>query len=195
MIRKLSQTSKNLIILFLFVFSTVAMSFEANKIENDSEKFSFMLDLGSAEGDAEADRFGISARYNFPDDFIDGSEWSGRLYLELSASYWDGENGSTGHSSLFDFGVTPVFRLTRFSQIVNSFVEVGLGAHLHTEDGIDDENFDIPFAFGSHIGLGLNFGSRKKMEVMYRFQHLSNASLGDDNPGINFHLLQLGVNF
>jgi hypothetical protein len=31
--------------------------------------------------------------------------------------------------------------------------------------------------------------------LLYRFQHLSNASLGDDNPGINFHVLHLGYRF
>jgi hypothetical protein len=30
---------------------------------------------------------------------------------------------------------------------------------------------------------------------MYRYQHQSNAGLGDDNPGINFHLMSLGYHF
>ena len=43
---------------------------------------------------------------------------------------------------------------------VQPFAEFQIGAHLHTEDSIGDENFDIPFAFGSHIGLGFKFGPR-----------------------------------
>jgi lipid A 3-O-deacylase len=75
------------------------------------------------------------------------------------------------------------------------FAEIGVGAHGHTEDGISDEDFDIPFAFGSHIGLGARFGAQGRYEVIYRFQHLSNAGLGDENPGINFHAVQLGYHF
>ena len=51
------------------------------------------------------------------------------------------------------------------------------------------------FAFGSHFGLGIVLGSEKNIELLYRFQHLSNASLGDENPGINFHGLQLVTHF
>jgi len=29
----------------------------------------------------------------------------------------------------------------------------------------------------------------------YRYQHLSNLSIGDSNPGINFHLVRLGYHF
>ena len=78
---------------------------------------------------------------------------------------------------------------------ISPFFEFGLGAHVHTDDSIGNKNFDIPFAFGSHVGGGLRFGSQAQYELIYRFQHLSNAGLGDDNPGINFHVLSLGYRF
>jgi Lipid A 3-O-deacylase (PagL) len=70
-----------------------------------------------------------------------------------------------------------------------------VGLHGYSDTKIDGRNFDIPFAFGSHFGAGLRFGPGAHFEVMYRYQHQSNAGLGDDNPGINFHLVSLGYHF
>jgi hypothetical protein len=33
------------------------------------------------------------------------------------------------------------------------------------------------------------------LDLGYRYQHLSNAGLGDSNPGINFHLVRLAYHF
>ena len=184
----------------VFVFMTGfslsgAYAFESHKIANSSQKYTFSLEGGTADGDAEAERFGGSFRVNFDRTLIEGRNWLGRAYLEASLSYWDGEAGRTNNDSLVDFGLTPVLRVQKKGEGFQPFAEFGIGAHLHTEDSIGDENFDIPFAFGSHLGLGFRFGPRSKYEFLYRFQHLSNASLGDDNPGINFHVLSLGVHF
>ena len=56
-------------------------------------------------------------------------------------------------------------------------------------------SYDIPFAFGSHVGLGARLGDNGAYELMYRYQHQSNAGLGERNPGINFHVLSLGMHF
>ena len=172
-----------------------SFAFESLKISDPVKKYSFLLEGGTAEGDAEADRFGGFLRYNFDKPLVQTQEWEGVTYLEFSISYWDGENGRTNTDSLVDFGLTPVFRFQKKVSGFIPFAEIGLGAHLHTEDGIGDENFDIPFAFGSHFGLGFRFGPESNYELVYRFQHLSNASLGDDNPGINFHGVLLGFHF
>ena len=170
-------------------------AFESHKISDPVKKYSVFLEGGTAEGDAEADRLGGSLRFNFGKPLVQTENWEGVTYLEFSISYWDGENGRTSTDSLVDFGLTPVFRFQKKVSRFVPFAEIGLGAHFHTEDGIGDENFDIPFAFGSHFGLGFRFGPDSKYELTYRFQHLSNASLGDDNPGINFHAVLLGFHF
>ena len=194
MISKLKDISILFGFLAVFLLSET-YAFESHKISDSSGKYTFLIEGGTADGDAEADRFGGSIRRNFDRTLIEGRNWLGKAYLEASLSYWDGEAGRTNNDSLVDFGVTPVLRMQKKGEGLQPFAEFGIGAHLHTEDGIGDENFDIPFAFGSHIGLGFRFGPRSKYELMYRFQHLSNASLGDDNPGINFHTLSVGLHF
>ena len=156
-----------------------------------------LLEGGMTESDKDAERYGGAVRWNLGGSWWRTGDWSVASYLELSVTYWDGEPGRTGEDDLVDFGLTPVLRWQRDPSQVGlaPFLELGLGVHGHTEDGIGNKDFDIPFAFGSHFGAGARFGAGGRYELVYRFQHLSNAGLGDDNPGINFHVLQLGYHF
>ena len=123
-------------------------------------------------------------------------DWFLGAYLELGITYWDGREGTTGQDDLVDFGLTPVLRWQHDTTGgLAPFAEFGLGVHGYTEDGISDEDFDIPFAFGTHLGVGARFGANGRYELVYRYQHQSNAGLGDENPGINFHVVQLGYHF
>ena len=154
------------------------------------------LELGTAAGDEDVDRYGIAYKRDWASQWFTGGNWYLGGYWELGAAYWDGKKGRSGNDSLGDFHVTPVLRLQRKPDAAFiPFLEFGLGPHLHTDDSIGDKDFDIPFAFGSHVGGGFRFGESGRYELLYRFQHLSNASLGDDNPGINFHALHLGYRF
>ena len=55
-----------------------------------------------------------------------------------------------------------------------------------------DDDFGGAIQFTSHAGATLNFGAAT---VGYRFQHCSNAGIYDDNPGLDLHLLGVGVRF
>lgn len=157
---------------------------------------SVLLEFGTSDGDADVDRYGAAARFDLGGNWIATGDWHLGTYVEASVAYWDGRNGTTGNDSLVDFGLTPVLRWQRDpAKGIAPFVEFGVGAHLATEDGISDEDFDIPFAFGTLVGLGARFGEQGRYELIYRYQHLSNAGLGDENPGINFHVVQLGYHF
>lgn len=154
------------------------------------------LELGTATSDDDVDRFGIAYKRDWNAQWFTAGDWYLGGHWELGASYWDGKSGRTGTDGLGDFHITPVLQFQRKpgSGFV-PFLEFGLGAHVHTDTEIGDKDFDIPFAFGSHVGAGLRFGAGEQYELVYRYQHLSNASLGDDNPGINFHVLQLGYRY
>lgn len=156
-----------------------------------------LLEGGFSEGDADVERYGGALRWDLGATWWRTGDWSLASYIELSVAYWDGERGRSGEDDLVDFGLTPVLRWQRDpgASGLAPFAELGVGAHGHTETGIGDEDFDIPFAFGTHLGVGARFGAGGRYEFAYRFQHLSNAGLGDDNPGINFHVLQLGYHF
>lgn len=49
--------------------------------------------------------------------------------------------------------------------------------------------------FPSHIGAGAFFSPGTRWWLGYRYSHTSNAEFRSPNPGINFHLLELGHAF
>ena len=154
------------------------------------------LELGVDDDDDDVTRFALSFSYELPYRWFDSGDWYLGTYFEADAHYWDGEEGTTGTDSLASIGLVGVLRFQRNPAAgIAPFVEFGTGPHLQTESEISNKDFDIAFAFGSHVGGGVRFGANGRYELMYRYQHLSNAGIGDDNPGINFHLVRLGYWF
>lgn len=151
---------------------------------------------GTTEDRVDADRYGFNLRWDLGHPWFTVGDWRMVSYLELGVNYWDSNKGRTGQDNLVDFGLTPVFRYEMDPKRgFAPFIEAAVGVHLHTEDELSDKDFDIPFAFGSHMGAGARFGANGEYELMYRYQHQSNAGLGDSNPGINFHIVSLGMHF
>jgi lipid A 3-O-deacylase len=143
------------------------------------------------------ERGGIALQWPWASRWNVFESWFLGGYTEASFSYWDGEKRRGGSASLGDFGLTPVLRLERQEPIIGTlpYVEFGVGIHGLTNTRVGDKNLDIPFTFGEYLGGGLRFGDQGRFELGYRFQHLSNAGLGDPNPGINFHIFRLGYYF
>jgi lipid A 3-O-deacylase len=55
------------------------------------------------------------------------------------------------------------------------------------------EDFGESFQFTSAVGINLNF--LQHMTIGYRFQHMSNAGISDENPGLNTHMIEMGYRF
>ena len=155
------------------------------------------FEYGTTDDDrASADRYGATVAWNLGGEWLKLGQFSLTTYIEAGLNVWDGDKGTTGNGTNVDGHVTPVLRLQRdLASNLPVFIEAGAGFHGYSDTKIDGRDFDIPFAFGSHFGAGLRFGPGAHFEVMYRYQHQSNAGLGDDNPGINFHLVSLGYHF
>lgn len=150
------------------------------------------LEVGS--GDESAFRAGAAVQWDWENRWFTDREWFLGGYWELSASYWKSDRGCCGNDELFEIGATPVFRLQtdRPSHQMTPFFEAGVGGHLLSKTHLGKKDFATNFQFGSHIGAGIRFGSKSQFELLYRFQHLSNASIKQPNDGINFHLLRFG---
>jgi hypothetical protein len=56
-----------------------------------------------------------------------------------------------------------------------------------------DTDFGEPFQFTSQIGLSWRPGAH--LELSYRFQHMSNAGINDNNSGLNLHMFGIGYRF
>ena len=143
----------------------------------------------------EGDLIRFGAQWEFEKQWFVGGKWNLGALLEVDVGFWHPELGDDG---LYEIGVTPVFRLVPnrpSSGRLMPFFEAAVGAHLLSNVRFSDLNLSTSFQFGSHIGAGVFFGPDRRFSLVYRFQHLSNASVKQPNPGIEFHLLQLGYRF
>jgi lipid A 3-O-deacylase len=113
--------------------------------------------------DGEADALDVRLEYRPGYEF-----WGGfRSFVGVEAN----NDGSIwgGGGLLYDWKVTD-----------NIYVNPSFGAGLYT-DGDSDKDLDYPIEFRSQIEAGVLLGGGSRIGVA--FGHLSNASLGDDNPG------------
>lgn len=122
-------------------------------------------------------------------------DWQLTNFWELSIGRWKGKafptiNGQAGHNTqeLTDIGFTPVFRFAK-TDALGLYYEIAVGAHYLSE--IYDTNtrkFSTKFQFGDHIGIGYvwKLQDNSAIDAAIHFQHLSNGSIKQPNPGVNF---------
>jgi len=149
------------------------------------------LELGS--GDAtNMGRVGV--QWDWKKRWFQMGGWHLGGYFDLAAGYWHRDDTRPGeHDDLFDLGFTPVFRIQP-NTLNGPYIEAGIGVHLLSHTSIGDRRMSTAFQFGDHLGAGYRFGA-SGLDIGYRFQHLSNASIKRPNPGINFHQIRLQYNF
>lgn len=178
--RRLERSSRWIVAGFLSVVFCQASGFAVDRI---------FLEAGAGH---EGDLIRIGAQREFWERTSANDKWHLGASLEVDLGYW---NPELGDNDLWEIGVTPVFQVAPnrpLSSRLIPFLEAGLGAHLLSGVRFSDLNLSTSLQFGSHIGAGIFFGRGLIFSLVYRYQHLSNASVKQPNPGIEFHLLQFG---
>lgn len=151
---------------------------------------------------------GIANRHDVHENKVDlggvwDPQWSwwsiGDWYLtavfEGHVAYWH-SNTADVHDNIFEFGVTPVLRFIKSSGAIRPYVEAGVGVRLLSHPSISSHyTVSTAFQFADMVGLGASFGSRQQYQAGFRFQHLSNASIKEPNPGTDFEQLYVQYNF
>jgi hypothetical protein len=81
-----------------------------------------------------------------------------------------------------------------FVPLQNGFLEfeVGLRPGFLHDYKVGDDDFGGNLQFTSHAGMTLRW---REMSLSYRLQHTSNASLYEQNKGLNLHMVGLGGRF
>lgn len=118
-------------------------------------------------------------------DVIGGDDGAADLRLEYRSDYdvltdnlhpWGGVEITSdasvwaGFGLLYDWNVAP-----------NFYITPNFGAGLYTK-GSSDKDLDYPLEFRSQIEGAYQFEDKSRLGV--GFGHISNASLGDKNPGV-----------
>ena len=105
----------------------------------------------------------------------------------------------TVEAGRFEFGsehrafasIGPSIRFTSDAPRVHRFVDFGISPTIIDGSKYGDKEFGTSLNFTTHVGLGLRFGRAKNQVLKFRFQHISNLGINNDNPGVNM----IGLDF
>lgn len=116
--------------------------------------------------------------------------WVATVAWEAQIGQWAATVQGRRLPHVWDIGVTPLVRLERPGpRRAIVFAEGAVGAHLinrnRVRPGLD---MSSAYQFGDHLGVGVRVSG---VEVVFRHQHLSNASTAQPNPGVNFNMFRV----
>jgi lipid A 3-O-deacylase len=169
-----------------------------------------LLALGAAS--AHADQFGVQLGAGVADHDVKkgdlGLVWDPGLQWwhfagfhftvvgEAHVAYWHEGAANAVNPAIWEFGVTPVFRIIKDTGWFRPFFEAGVGIRFlsHVQE-TTDRTMSTSFQFADMVGVGAQFGEHQNYQAGFRFQHLSNADIKTPNPGINFTQVYLQYNF
>jgi hypothetical protein len=183
---------RRLLPLLAVIFTATAQAAGNNWIDAIS------LTYGEDMDDNETTLYRLGLQNKWERTWLNDGAWYVGGYWDAELAYMESDHKNSENDSLFDLGLTPVFRMQRDASIssgVSPYAEIGIGPHLISETRLGKQQYSTALQFGSLIGFGLGFGGRGQYEISYRFQHLSNADIKTPNQGMNLHLLRLGYNF
>lgn len=135
---------------------------------------------GRGSGETNLVRMGLQWRGH--DKWLEHSSWHVAHYMDLAFGGWN-----NGNRTVYDVGVTPVFRFERASG--SPYFEAAIG--FHAVSRLEFENnreTSTKFQFGDHLGVGI---LRGRYDFGLRLQHLSNGGIRNPNPGINFLIFRV----
>lgn len=116
--------------------------------------------------------------YSMADNIFDSLDISFEMALGVVSD-------KANNSLLFSLG--PTLKIIHYENIVS--VSIGLKPSLITNHIFNDFDLGGTFNFKSHIAFTTSL--IKKINLGYRFEHISNAGLYENNPGINFHFTDI----
>lgn len=130
--------------------------------------------------------------WNLPWKLDLGRQWLVQPRFDISAGWLGkgGQNaveGSTGLYLALGKGKFPLWLEGGSEPMLISQNEFGRPGTPGARD------FGYPFQFLTHAGIYVNVAS--KIRLGYRFEHMSNAGIGNSNPGLNLHVFYVGYPF
>jgi hypothetical protein len=168
---------RSLVISFL-----AALSLSATAADVRFESAGIRGGIGSGSADSAFYNYEGFAKLNLPWRWAWGSDWGLQTGLDFSAGVLQRH-----HEASFIGQAGPCFTIGSPTFPVS--FEFGSSPTLLSQHHFDKKDLGSAFQFTSYGGLRGRVTER--FGVGYRFQHTSNAGLGDPNPGLNMHVLSL----
>jgi hypothetical protein len=171
-----------LILLLLSIFSPQPSSAD----ETDWIALGFRAGLSATDQNEDFEQYEVFATHGLPWSWQLTQGWLVSTRINLSAGALRG-GGTTG----FIGSVGPSVALSMVNGLI--LLHGGVSAAFLSKHKFGRENFGGPIQFVSHVGISFKLGTH--LGVGYRFQHMSNASIYNRNPGLELHVLELSYFF
>jgi lipid A 3-O-deacylase len=127
----------------------------------------------------------VYATFSLPWVRTSPSNWIHGAFIGVNAGALTGEDTAfLGSAGIGLFNVSPNQKFV---------ITVGFYPTYLSRFKFKTEDFGGTLQFTSTIGFSYNFSH--SMTIGYRFEHMSNANIHDENPGLNTHSLELGYHF
>jgi hypothetical protein len=171
-----------LILLLLSIFSSQPSSAD----ETEWIAVGFRAGQSATDSNEDFEQYEMFATYGLPWSWGLTPGWflSTRINLSAGALRGGGETGFIG-------SVGPSITLSMVQGFI--LLDGGISAALLSEHQFGREDFGGPIQFVSHVGIDFKLGDH--LGVGYRFQHMSNASIYNRNPGLELHIFELSYFF
>lgn len=181
--RLFSGTVKALVLLIISLsIICCSSSMEQIKIESVGISAGFYGSKGYYDFHQEE----LFTNLTLPQVFDLGNKWIIRSRLDLTLGRL---SGLGDHGFVSTIGPKMILERKEFPVAF----AIGSSPTIITREKFRDKDFGFPFQFTSSAGF--IFRVSEKFELTYRFQHMSNASLSSNNPGLNLHMFSLGYRF
>jgi hypothetical protein len=112
--------------------------------------------------------------------------WNVIPKIELTAGVLKG-----GGDSAFVGSLGPTFTLSGMEDRLS--LDVGVSPTVLGRRRFGEQSFGEYFQFTSHASINLEI--IRNLHVGYRYQHMSNASINEINPGLDLHMFELSYRF
>ncbi len=150
----------------------------------------------------------VGLRWRWDRDFANSLDWVLNGYFELGYSQWQSQLSSNktrsinGADKAWQASFAPVFRLTPAytNWRVQPFFDFGIGLSYQSETDLEQQRLSA-INMGGHTqfeirtAVGVQFGDANQYEISYGWFHYSNASLHDENEGLDLQMLSFALNW
>lgn len=127
-----------------------------------------------------------SANWNLCKGWDLGEHWNLRPRLGLSAGWL-----TCAHDYGFIGRLGPNLKLAQENFPFSFFA--GLSPVYLAQTRYGDRDFSIPVQFATQAGF--EYAPTERWALGYRFEHMSNAGLGEHNAGLNLHIFSIALRF
>jgi lipid A 3-O-deacylase len=144
------------------------------------------VSLHATEEREHFDQYELFANHGLPWSWHLPKGWDLTTKVEVTAGALDG-GGKTGLVTSLGPGLLLTSPNGRFA------FDGGSSAAFLSRDKFGRQDFGLRLQFISHAGV--RFKLTPKVGIGYRYQHMSNASISAQNPGLDLHMLELSFHF